>query len=844
MASKQGTPRKGTGKLPEVAPATSRPTTSSQAPALSSAVSTPRNTGLSSLPKAVQGSASSTSIAQKDYEDSFEEMVSQMNAKIMSPSVSRENLPFETFNDFSHQNKDCSKVTGPIVSSCTTMNTSILELPTTLDPCVQQSVRQSIGEDLRVQDERAQQTLEKILSHHAETTEVSDKHVKLLHQHTEGLSANISDQVRQLAESVTELGGRLEECHRETMSFLREVDNSMRHEKELKHEGFQTEIQEVRNLVQASFAEAIGQAKQATEHSTERLVGELGQLRKSMEGSLRGQTQKVVDDFKLALVEHRKAKKTAENVEHQASQTDPPKTSEVWIQTGDELLKPKKTKKHAKLAARPTTRPTVKENKQKMTGPMFADERQMKEKAKLAMMQKPYNVHDFYHTTGWIQTIARSRWFENLTYAVIAASALWIAIDLDYNSADIFIESPPGFIVAECLFSIFYCTEWVIRFGAFKRKRDTFRDFWFLFDTFLVVLMLAETWGLSILYAMFGVGSTSAIDPSLLQVLRMAKILRLTRMTRLLRVIPEFLIVIRAISAAMRSIFVIGFFCVVTLYVFAVVMRQVVQAGTTDFAEVDISPNMLDFSSVTSGMSTLLYHTLFRDSATLVASFSKVNPILWFVAVVFVLLVSVTLMYMLVGVMVNVISMVASTEREGMTVGFLANTLRDTLATDSQNEVELMVFTKEEFKDLCVNPDVVTLLYTIEVDVYTLIDMADQIYDDIVEKEGRSMIFADFVDIVLSMRGHNLATVKDLRSSIRSMRAWFQEQTDQMLKHIGGEMLAIKEGISSLQEDVSDEEQDNSDNGSDGQSVAGSSVVPTASAGARGMLHHARTYVY
>lgn len=840
-----------------------------------------------------------------------------MNAKIMSPSISRERLPFERVEDFSTQNRHVhendrqntfnasvpayskglfkpktatsdkkwarlegvsmndllwvcdqtfvktakhlaaslnnslegemakavgilkNEVTGPITDSCSTINTSILALPTTLDPSVQQSVRQSIGQDLFMQDERAKQTLEKIAEQHADTRKSFEEH-KPLHEQTQRLSTDIFEQVQKLAETVTELGERFEERQRETMHVLEGLQGSSQGgDNQL--EGLKSELQEVRKQAQVDIVEAQSQAQQAAERSTERVLGELGQLRKSMAQNLEGKLQKVTDDLKLALAEQRRAKKVAENVEQQACQTDPPQTSEVWIQTGDDLPKPKRTKKGTKNTHRQTQALVKAEpaTEKKLTGPLFADERLMKQKAKDAMMQKPYNVHDLYHTTGVMQRIARARWFENLTYLVITASALWIAIDLDYNSADIFIESATGFIVAECLFSIFYCTEWVIRFAAFKRKRDTCRDGWFVFDTLLVVLMIMETWGFSLVYAIFAENSTSstfAVDPSLLQVLRLVKILRLTRMTRLLRVIPEFLIVIRAIGAAMRSIFVIGFFCVVTLYVFAIVMKQVVSAGaqtgnTSHTEQTSGREDRLDFSSVTAGMSTLLYQTLFRDSAGLVVTVGQINPVLWFVSVTFVLLVSITLMYMLVGVMVNVIAMVAATEREGMTVGFVAATLRDTL-TDSQEEAEQMTFSKDEFKELCINPDVVQLLHKVEVDVYALIDMADQIYDDIMEKEGRSMIFSDFVDIVLGMRGHNLATVKDIKSSIRAMKTWFQAQTENMIKQIGGEMLAIKEGISHLQED-SDDEQDE-DGGED------SVQLGRYQSGPRG-LTHART---
>lgn len=913
MAGRQGSPRKGTGKLPEVGSSIARPKTGSNA-AMPTA-STPRNVQ-SSLPKALQGSASSASIPQRDYEESFEDMVCQMTSKLVSPSMSREHLPFESYPDFSEHNKDLhenykhntfgpnvpgfskglfkpkvnttsdkkwarlegvtmndllwvcdqtfiktakhlavtlnksleaemakavetlrNEVTGPITDSCSTMNTHILALPTTLDPSVQQSVRQSIGQDLIMQEEVAKQTYGKIVEQHADTVQNFEEK-KLLHQQTQSLSNEIIEQVQKLAGTVTELGERAEERQRQTMQTLEGLQGSLQ-EEDRQFESLKTELQEVRQQVQVGIVQAQSKAQQAAERGSEGVLEELGQIRENMAHSLEGKLQQVTDDLKSALAEQRRAEKFAENVEQTACQTDPPETSEVWVQTGDELLKTKKKAKSRKSPSRTTT--ITKDDRVSNTkthATVFADERIMKQKAKDALMKKAYNVHDLYHTTGYMQLIAKSRWFETLTYLVIAASALWIAIDLDHNNADIFIESAPGFIVAECLFSTFYILEWVIRFAAFRRKRDACRDAWFVFDTFLVFSMTFETWGISLVYAIIAddkSGTTFGVDPSMLQVLRLAKLLRLTRVTRLLRVVPEFLIVLRAITAAMRSIAVIGFFCAANLYVFAIVMRQADAAGRGSGQHQAIvkynqamtrRQDQIDFSSVTAGMNTLLYQSLFRDSAGLIIGFGEVGPIFWLMAVVFVVLVSMTLMYMLVGVMVNVISIVASTEREAMTVGLVAATLRDTL-TESQEEAEQLTFTRDEFKELCVNPDVVHLLHKVEVDVYALIDMADQIYDDILEKEGRSMVFSDLVDIVLGMRGHNLATVKDLKSSIRAMKAWFKAQTEIMIKQMRGEMLAIKEGIRHLEED-SDEDEDGE--GDESQGLTGNVSRGTAHA--------------
>ena len=41
----------------------------------------------------------------------------------------------------------------------------------------------------------------------------------------------------------------------------------------------------------------------------------------------------------------------------------------------------------------------------------------------------------------------------------------------------------------------------MMRFGAFRRKIDCLKDLWFKFDTVLVILMVAETWIIGVVFA-------------------------------------------------------------------------------------------------------------------------------------------------------------------------------------------------------------------------------------------------------------------------------------------------------------------------------------------------------
>eukprot|EP00419_Tripos_fusus_P033003 CAMPEP_0172782974 /NCGR_PEP_ID=MMETSP1074-20121228/204201_1 /TAXON_ID=2916 /ORGANISM="Ceratium fusus, Strain PA161109" /LENGTH=528 /DNA_ID=CAMNT_0013619961 /DNA_START=40 /DNA_END=1624 /DNA_ORIENTATION=- len=150
---------------------------------------------------------------------------------------------------------------------------------------------------------------------------------------------------------------------------------------------------------------------------------------------------------------------------------------------------------------------------------------QVKDQVKTDITKEEYDVTKFYNKTGFSQWLARHPRFEHLTLLVIVFNAIWIWIDTDYNPGAMLITSPPVFQIAEHAFCCYFSYEWIIRFLAFRRKRDGLRDFWFVFDSLLVWTMILETWLMSAVFlAAFGNSSGGMGNAS---VLRMARLLRL-----------------------------------------------------------------------------------------------------------------------------------------------------------------------------------------------------------------------------------------------------------------------------------------------------------------------------
>jgi len=428
-----------------------------------------------------------------------------------------------------------------------------------------------------------------------------------------------------------------------------------------------------------------------------------------------------------------------------------------------------------------------------------------KQKMREALIKPSYDVANFYNSSGCIQKIARSSNFENATFLVILMNALWIAIDTDYNDAVVLIDADQVFFITENLFCSYFTFELLIRILAFKNKRDCVKDKSIIFDTVLLTGMIIETWVITVILLAMGSSSGSYAaglgNFSILRMARLVKMLRMARMARLLRMVPELVVIVKSIGVAFRSV---GFFLllmVIILYVFAVFFRSVTKdtpIGKQYFDNVIISMNSLLLDGVLP-----LYARLIRDV-------SEANILFWPLMIIFILLASVTVMNMLVGVLVEVVRVVAEREREAMTVIHVTNELREVMhnfmqdqnegprdkgrpsvvglikipsgmrsngnrkSTDAQTNwrnAEIPDMSKENFELFLGSPPVVHLLRDCGVDAIGILDSMEMIFEEKVAEDQEGLSFIDFVEVVLNMRGTNPATVKDVKEQVRLLKA-------------------------------------------------------------------------
>jgi len=378
---------------------------------------------------------------------------------------------------------------------------------------------------------------------------------------------------------------------------------------------------------------------------------------------------------------------------------------------------------------------------------IFPDAEEMKMKVREALMEPSYNVFDFYHETGHFQRIAKSTAFENVTLLVIGLNAIWIAIDTDTNGAPTLMEADLHFQIADNAFCGYFFVEWVIRFGAFANKCNCRKDAWFVFDSLLVVMMVAETWVLTAVILLTSAGG-QGIEISGSNSLRLFRLLRLSRMARMLRSMPELMILIKGMAAATRSVFSVMCLLIIIMYVFAIAFKQLAD-GTV--------MGQYYFPTVQHSMYTLLiYGTFLDDLAPFCDEVGAESAACLALVMVFVLLAACTVLNMLIGVLCEVVTAVAETEKEEVLVSFVTTKLQSLLnSLDADHDGHI---SQDEFMKILGLPEAAGALEEVGVDPVDIVDYMDFIFQ---QRQG-PMPFPKFMEVILNLRQTNQCTIGDI----------------------------------------------------------------------------------
>jgi len=451
-----------------------------------------------------------------------------------------------------------------------------------------------------------------------------------------------------------------------------------------------------------------------------------------------------------------------------------------------------KTQKHMR-------RSTKAESPARLFG--FADPEEIKASIKESVIEsgKPYNVFDFYYTEGLAQWLAKHHLFEKVTLSVISLNAIYIAVDTDWNK-DRPLESAASndlqssgvfFQISEHSFCAYFTLEWLIRFAAFKSKANCFCDAWFIFDTFMVVLMVCETWVLLIAGEALGwqgsnpLGNTAA--------LRLFRLLRLARLLRMLRSLPELMILIKGMVTAMTSVFYVMGLLVIITYIFAIAFTQLA-VGTPTIGEEY-------FGNVALSMYSLLIHATFMDDLAAFTNALRLEmwPLLA-LALAFISLASLTLMNMLVGILCEVVTSVAATEREEGLAVRMVERMQQVL--DELDSDEDQIISYKEFSSMLEKPEALRCFRELGVNPMHCLDLADMFFFE--DGEALELTFPEFMDIVMNLRESNQATVKDLYTLSQQLSKARKKDVDNFDRQMTAVRKTVEDTAANLERKVSD----------------------------------------
>lgn len=345
-------------------------------------------------------------------------------------------------------------------------------------------------------------------------------------------------------------------------------------------------------------------------------------------------------------------------------------------------------------------------------------------------------VDDGFSDSGFFPQVARSNTFKNLTFLVIFLNTVWIAIDTDYNDADMIVDALWEFQVVENAFCFYFTMELFIRFMAYRRMSIALSDAWFLFDSFLVLCMIWETWISVIFYIFLGYEEHGGSAATVLRVFRLFRLTRVARIGRLVANVPELLILAKGMYTAVRSVFSTLALMLIVIYIFAVLFTQTLR-------NTDIGKGK--FERVPQAMNYLLLTGVFPDQGDDLNDMLDAHWTYYVFMALYLLVGSLTIMNMLIGVICEVVARVAEAESAGIAEEQMKEKIRSLLPAIDKNNDGFV--SRQEFVYLMQDHGAMEKICKTGVDILELLEYSDTLWQD-----DEDLSFEDFVEKILKFR--------------------------------------------------------------------------------------------
>jgi len=370
------------------------------------------------------------------------------------------------------------------------------------------------------------------------------------------------------------------------------------------------------------------------------------------------------------------------------------------------------------------------------------------------------------YNDGFFGTLAKDKRFEVTTMFFICFNALAIGYEADYSARfhkpdNLYDKDTPiGFKIVENLFAVYFTAEVVIRFIGYKVKCNLWWDRWFVFDASLVTMMVAETWILPFL------GSGGPLAQ--LSVLRLLRLLRVTRMAKLMRQLPELMLIVKGMAAAVRAVVWTVILLILISFTWAILFTSEYHQGKLPDLDDDVMNDvdaMFSFGSMGKSFFSLIIMGTILDDVTYCADVirSTGNDMMLVCFVIFIIIASFMMLNMLLGILVEVVENTSNSEKARFRRDRFQEACKSILTEmDQDNDYAV---SREEFMAMRENKKVQVALKEMDIDAAHFGRYAELLYQDVENiDDSASLTYEEISNMILRLSPGALVSVLDFNS--------------------------------------------------------------------------------
>lgn len=262
------------------------------------------------------------------------------------------------------------------------------------------------------------------------------------------------------------------------------------------------------------------------------------------------------------------------------------------------------------------------------------------------------------------------------------------------------------------------------------------------------------------------------------------------------------LALLKGLKTALRSVAAALALLTLVIFAFGIVFVQIT-LGT----ELEVV-----FPSIGRSMYILLIHGAFCDDmAELLDTILEESTLVFILMLAFILVAAVMVLNMLVGILSHCVSITAVSETESLIMERVAEQLQETVEGHDGDAPETI--SRSQFQSMLENPDAIVALEEVGIDVLGLFDVADCIFQDhntsLQGHESETCLvplsIPEFISTLLSMRGENNATVKnivDLRTFMRGQLLDILEHMKKQTNSFDQNLGAVVKSVAGMQNHI------------------------------------------